>query len=323
VFKARCAAVAALMTIAVVAVIPSFASAATIQSPLDTAGSSICPWGYPDTATYGQTVVAPSEDTVLESFKFFVLQNSGPADITYRAFVYAWDGSKATGPSLWESDGPQTVSVTGTDLEHAQAITAQTGGVALEGGSSYVLFVSVSKDYASYSGEATACFAPGGPYDGGQFVFSSDFGVISDWTTSDWGTLGPDDLAFEASFSSWAFDGFYAPVNNKDAGGRYIYNRVKAGQAIPVKFSLGGDHGLDVFADGYPRSQSIACDSQALVDWVEETVNAGASSLSYAAGSDTYTYVWKTDKAWSDSCRQLVVRFDDGTTARANFTFTR
>ena len=117
------------------------------------------------------------------------------------------------------------------------------------------------------------------------------------------------------------FDGFFAPVDNKDAQGTYILNAVNAGSAIPVKFSLGGDYGLDVFEAGYPRSQVIECNSQAEVDGVEQTVNAGTSSLSYDALSDTYNYVWKTDKTWEDSCRQLVVKFDDGTTARANFLF--
>lgn len=117
------------------------------------------------------------------------------------------------------------------------------------------------------------------------------------------------------------FDGFFAPVNNKDSQGRYILNSVNAGRAIPVKFSLGGDYGLDVFEAGFPRSQVIECNSQAEVDGIEETVTAGQSSLSYAAGSDTYTYVWKTEKSWENSCRQLVVKFDDGTTARANFKF--
>ena len=32
-------------------------------------------------------------------------------------------------------------------------------------------------------------------------------------------------------------------------------NIVTAGQAIPVKFSLGGDHGLAIFAAGYPASR--------------------------------------------------------------------
>jgi hypothetical protein len=33
------------------------------------------------------------------------------------------------------------------------------------------------------------------------------------------------------------------------------------------------------------------------------------------------TYVWKTDKAWAGTCRQLVIWFVDGTVARATFKF--
>jgi hypothetical protein len=112
-------------------------------------------------------------------------------------------------------------------------------------------------------------------------------------------------------------------VDNKDSAGNYIFNAARAGSAIPVKFSLGGDEGLDIFAAGYPASEEIACDSQAEVDGIEQTVNASAGGLSYDATSDTYVYAWRTSSAWDDTCRQLVVKLDDGTTARANFTFVR
>jgi hypothetical protein len=98
-------------------------------------------------------------------------------------------------------------------------------------------------------------------------------------------------------------------------------NIAKAGTAIPVKFSLGGDKGLSIFAAGYPKSQMIACDSTDPVDDIEQTVTAGSSSLSYDPLTGQYTYVWKTDKAWAGACRQLVVMLIDGTTHVANFKF--
>jgi hypothetical protein len=33
------------------------------------------------------------------------------------------------------------------------------------------------------------------------------------------------------------------------------------------------------------------------------TATAGDSGLSYDAATDQYTYVWKTDKTWSGTCR--------------------
>jgi len=112
------------------------------------------------------------------------------------------------------------------------------------------------------------------------------------------------------------FAGFFQPVDNLPA-----LNSVNAGRAIPVKFSLGGNKGLNIFATGYPQSMQIACDTGAAQDDIEQTVTAGGSSLSYSAGSDQYNYVWKTEKSWAGTCRQLVVKLIDGTSHQANFKF--
>jgi hypothetical protein len=114
---------------------------------------------------------------------------------------------------------------------------------------------------------------------------------------------------------SYLFRGFFRPVDNLPT-----LNLVKAGRAVPVKFSLGGDEGLDVFADGYPKSRRISCSSSAPLDTVEQTTSAaGGSGLTYDPTTERYTYVWKTRKAWSGTCRQLVVKLDDGSVYRANF----
>jgi hypothetical protein len=36
-----------------------------------------------------------------------------------------------------------------------------------------------------------------------------------------------------------------------------------------------------------------------------------------------YIYVWKTDKAWASTCRQLDVKFVDGTMYSARFQFKK
>jgi hypothetical protein len=113
------------------------------------------------------------------------------------------------------------------------------------------------------------------------------------------------------------FAGFFRPIDN-DA-----FNAVKAGQAVPVKFSLSGDQGMDIFSSGYPTSQPIQCDGSAPTDPVAETVTAGGSSLSYDASADQYVYVWKTEKSWAGTCRQLVVKLNDDTTHVANFSFKK
>lgn len=111
------------------------------------------------------------------------------------------------------------------------------------------------------------------------------------------------------------FAGFFSPVDNLPT-----LNQVKAGQAIPVKFGLGGNQGLNILASGAPSSQGIAC-TGGTPDDIEQTVTAGSSSLSYDAATNTYSYVWKTNKSWAGTCRQLIVTLVDGTQHLANFKF--
>jgi len=114
----------------------------------------------------------------------------------------------------------------------------------------------------------------------------------------------------------YKWSGFFQPVDMEG-----VLNQVKAGSAIPVKFSLGGNMGLNIFAAGYPISQQIVYGSTTLIDTIETTVTAGGSSLTYDSIADQYIYVWKTEKSWSGICRQLIVQLVDGTTQIANFKF--
>jgi hypothetical protein len=112
------------------------------------------------------------------------------------------------------------------------------------------------------------------------------------------------------------FTGFFPPVSNLPS-----FNVVNAGRAIPVKFSLSGYKGLNIFAANSPASGQIACNSSDPAVTLQDTVTAGGSSLNYDASSDQYNYVWKTDPAWAGTCRQLVVQLNDGSVHRANFKF--
>ena len=112
------------------------------------------------------------------------------------------------------------------------------------------------------------------------------------------------------------FSGFFQPVDNLP-----VLNVVNAGKGVPVKFSLSGNKGLNIFAANSPYSVSINCDGSLPQSVIDETVNAGGSSLNYDAGTDIYNYVWKTENQWKNTCRQLVVVLNDGSEHRANFKF--
>jgi hypothetical protein len=100
----------------------------------------------------------------------------------------------------------------------------------------------------------------------------------------------------------YRFDGFRPPVDNPGTGATPVYNSAKAGQSIPMKFSLSGYQGLDIIAAGYPKVTSVTCNSTAVVDPLEEyaatTTNGG---LTYDATADQYNYVWKTQSTYATS----------------------
>jgi hypothetical protein len=172
------------------------AGAITIDTTPSWNGSSgVSPFGYTDTATYGEVVTAPGG--ALQSFTFYMNQ---PA-FTFRGYVYAWDGSKAAGAALWSSGAMQTAG-SGT----YEAITFNTGGVNMTTGSQYVLFATVSNDYVYGGGEGTWGYISNANTDPGRyFAFYNNAGDFSALTNSNWD--GPQwwgtgtDLAFKATFA--------------------------------------------------------------------------------------------------------------------------
>jgi hypothetical protein len=112
--------------------------------------------------------------------------------------------------------------------------------------------------------------------------------------------------------------GFFQPVDNMP-----VVNRVKAGSAVPMKFSLGGNKGLAIIVSFYPLIGAIPTNDGAPVSDIEVTVTAGGSSLSYDAASNQYNYVWKTDKAYAGRSYRFALKLADGSFHYADFNFTK
>jgi hypothetical protein len=124
---------------------------------------------------------------------------------------------------------------------------------------------------------------------------------------------------------NFKFDCFRQPVDNNG-----VFNTVKAGSAIPVKFSLFGNKGLSIFAPlpepkvgFYPMATQVTCPKAMAMDAVEEIVAASNSGLTYDSSIDQYNYVWKTTSTMATKCYRLDVKFIDGETKSAYFNFTR
>jgi hypothetical protein len=131
---------------------------------------------------------------------------------------------------------------------------------------------------------------------------------------------------------SYVWTGFYQPIdaapnnsNGKDSSviAGTVFNKAKAGSSIPVKFSLGGNQGLSIFATNSPSVTPVSCSTAAVVDALEEVGTATTSGLKYDATAGQYIYTWKTATSWANTCQRLTVKTADGAPHYAFFTFTK
>lgn len=166
----------------------------------------ISSFGVTNTATYGETISVPAGASPLNSFSFEIGYCSN--SVTFRGEVYAWDGTKATGPALFES-ATQTVAA-GSSY---QLVTFNTGGLTLTPGA-YVLFASTSRDQGDAPPSSCRWGSVGNntAYAGGQFVYMNNGPDPTQWTLTTWSIIAQD-LAF-------AVDGLVvaAPVVSNAAG---------------------------------------------------------------------------------------------------------
>jgi hypothetical protein len=161
-------------------------------------GLWVSPFGEDNTATYGQTFNPTGPETVLTGLTFYfddVVGGSSPDFVDFAAYVYAWDGAKATGPQLYAS-GP-TSSTNNGGAGFLETFTFNTGGVTLVAGQQYVAFMSASLFFDGVPGVASV--RTGQPYAGGTFVFFNNGSNFAQLTTDPWSSFAFD-LRFDAMF---------------------------------------------------------------------------------------------------------------------------
>lgn len=144
------------------------------------------PFGYPNTATYGELFTAPSNgDNNLSSFSFYMGSPEAPGNIITGAYIATWDGSKA---------GTLMYSSASYNYDNAgdEELTFNTGGLGLQGGSQYVAFLSISQFYGQSQGSAFV--SQGSSINGlNGFVYNNNAGDFNSLFTTAWsGPLTPD-----------------------------------------------------------------------------------------------------------------------------------
>ena len=176
-------------------------------------------------------------------------------------------------------------------------------------GAQYVLGQSVTAAYSCDDGSGSgvtncAGTVPNGAPLGTAAIGTKQFTVMA---TDSAGNSASRTVSYAVV---WPVTAFLNPIADPP-----VLNTMKAGGIVPVRFSLGGDRGMNVLA-GPPQVQQVTCPS-GTTRAVDELLNAKAAPLSYKKGR--YTYAWATAKTWAGSCRQLTVTFADGQQRTAVF----
>jgi hypothetical protein len=163
---------------------PGLASTITTV-PSWNGSDQVSPFGYPNTATYGQVVQGTGED--LQSFTVYL---DLPTTTTFRGGLYGWDGSKAS-TELWTGADANTAGGAGFE----PVTFTLPAGVTLDAGTSYVVFATTTMSSGSGTGKWGLVLANAYP-DGTMVYKNDDGGGASELTTANWGTLSSYDLAF-------------------------------------------------------------------------------------------------------------------------------
>jgi hypothetical protein len=117
---------------------------------------------------------------------------------------------------------------------------------------------------------------------------------------SDQADLDEDSLGDVCDDLSYAFSGFFSPVDNNG-----VLNQARAGQAIPIKWHLTDTEGVPIDDPAnFVSVTSVASDCLVPTgsDLIEEYV--GMSGLQYL-GDGYWQFNWKTPKSYASQCRTL------------------
>jgi len=156
------------------------------------------PFGFPNTATYGELFTSPNNgDNNLASFSFYMGSTFLAGNIITGAYIATWTGSMA-GTLVYSSESGGGINY---DNLGDEQITINTGGLALNSNTQYVMFLSISNYYGQSAGEAYA--SQGTSITGlNGFVYNNNGGDFNALFTTAWqGPLSPDwavDLHFNA-----------------------------------------------------------------------------------------------------------------------------
>lgn len=112
--------------------------------------------------------------------------------------------------------------------------------------------------------------------------------------------------------SAWTPNGFFQPVDMPTPSTPVLYNVVKNGSTVPLKFELFAGP-TELTDTSYVKSVTYAqtmCDASAITDEIE-TLTTGATVLRYDTTAGQFVYNWQTPKT-ANKCYRVTMNAIDG-----------
>ena len=270
-------------------------SSAYAAPMIDTTGASfggLLSFGEPGTATYGQTFTATGPELQLDSFMFRFDDYSSLSDqdvIDFAAYVYAWNGSMATGSQLYASGGISSTNNGG--VGGYEVFSFNTGGIQLVDGQQYVVFLSTSLFFDGLSGHSAWELSNSDAYSGGNFVHMANGNDFSLLFSSTWeSAFGARDLWFKANFSVPVPVQFALDIekltngNQADSANDPDIPRIAQGGTVTWTYQVTNTGDVDV-----SEAELVVTDSQSGVTPVLDTASDTGGDLILSPG-ETWIY---------------------------------
>ena len=118
-------------------------------------------------------------------------------------------------------------------------------------------------------------------------------------------------------------EGFYSPVDMTAPGGTRVYNLVKAGSTVPLKFRVYTGTNQVTGTTGMSVSYSaVACDTGVIDPDVITATATGGTGLRYSSTDGQFIFNWATPSGAS-KCYQMMVTVSDATTLQGAYFKTK